>query len=618
MRSLLALPFILALTCLDVVPAQKQSARAMKIDVDATQVARRLIHSHIEVPVTGRNITLYYPLWNPGDHAPIQGVGQIGSLIFHAGNQTLVWRRDLVNANSFHVTVPRGTKSIDADFDYFLPAPGEAFADSSQHLLILRWNLYVLYLAGQPVRNIRVRAAATLPPGWKFGTALPIAAVERERIAFKEASLETVVDSPVLTGEFMRTVQLTADSAVAKKVDVAAESVEDLPSEESVSNSFAKLVHQAQLLFGSEHYRSYHFLIALSDYTTPGGGFEHSESGDNRMPANYFRSIPFDIIPHELVHSWNGKYRRPVDLYPPDYQQAEKTDLLWVYESLTDYLGIVLTSRSGFWTDDYARERWAALAARVDHETGRTWRNMQDTADSAPLIMNELFFSNPGWSSWLRMLDYYDEGALLWLEVDEIIAERTHGQRSLKDFIQAFYGGPSPKNSAPQVKTYTKEDVFEALQRVEPYAWRSFFESRLTSLSPHAPMGGLEKSGWRLVYSETPNAVTQTLMYSLGLSTDNEGKVVDVERGGPCDDAGVVPGMSIVTVNGESWDAKKLRSAVIASRTTSEPIRLRTQIAGTIRDFNLNYHGGVLYPHLERVNGRPDTLTSIMHPIESR
>ena len=615
MRSLPALPFIFALNCLHALPAQTQSPRAMKLDVDATQVARRLIHSHIEVPVTGRNVTLYYPLWNPGDHAPIQGVGQIGSLNFHAGDQILAWRRDLVDVNSFHVTVPRWAKSIEADFDYFLPAPGEAFADSSQHLLMLRWNLYVLYLAGQPVRNIRVRATATLPSGWRFSTALPSAAVDQDRIAFKEASLETVVDSPVLTGEFMRAIQLTADSAPAKEVDVAAESMEGLPSAESVSESFGELVHQAQLLFNSEHYRSYHFLIALSDYTTPGGGFEHSESSDNRMPANYFQRIPFDIIPHELVHSWNGKYRRPIDLYPSDYQQAEKTDLLWVYESLTDYLGIVLTARSGFWTDDYARERWAALAARVDHETGRTWRNMQDTADSVPLTMNELFFSNPGWSSWLRMLDYYDEGALPWLEVDEIIAERTHGQRSLKDFVQAFYGGPSPKNNAPQVKTYTKEDVFEALQKVAPYAWKNFFETRLTSLSPHAPMGGLEKSGWRLVYSETPNAVTQTLMYSLGLSADSEGKIVDVERGGPCDHAGIVPGMSIVSVNGEAWDAKKLLSAVIASKTSSEPIRLRTQMAGVFKDFSLPYHGGVLYPHLERVDGRPDTLTSIMHPI---
>ncbi len=615
MRSLPALPFLVALIPLHLVAAQAQSLQAIKLHVDATQVARRLIHSHVEVPVAGRNVTLYYPLWNPGDHAPIQGVGQIGSLTFRAGNQILTWRRDLVNLNAFHVSVPKSAKTIDADFDYFLPAPGDAFADSSQHLLILRWNLYVLYPAGHPVRNIQVKAAATLPTGWSFGTALPVAATNGNNIQFKEASLETVVDSPVLTGAFMRTIHLTRDSMPAQKMDVAAESMKDLPSEESVSESYGKLVQQALLLFGSKHYRSYDFLVALSDYTTPGAGFEHSESSDNRMPADYFRRTPFDVIPHEFVHSWNGKYRRPADLYPDDYQQAERTDLLWVYESLTDYLGIVLTSRSGFWTDDYARERWAAIAARVDHETGRMWRNMQDTADSVPLTMNELFFSNPGWSSWLRMLDYYDEGALLWLEVDEIIVERTHGQRSLKDFLQAFYGGHSPENSAPQVKTYTKEDVFRALQKIAPYNWKSFFDTRLTSLSQHAPMGGLEKSGWRVVYNATPNAVTQTLMYSLGLSADSEGKIVDVERGGPCDGAGIVPGMSIVAVNGETWDAKKLLSAVIASKTNSEPIRLKTQLAGAFQEFSLDYHGGVLYPHLERVDGRPDTLTSIMHPI---
>ena len=614
MRLCLVLLSYLVLTSAGLASSRVRPSPSMKIDVDATQVRRRLIHAHIEVPVAGHNVTLSYPLWNPGDHAPIQGVGQIGSLTFRSNRRTLTWRRDLVDVDSFHITVPKDATTVDADFDFLLPAPGDSFADSSQHLLMLRWNLYLLYIAGQPTRNIPVEATVKLPEGWKFGTALPIDKVDGSTVRFNESSLETLVDSPVLAGEFMRTVDLTQREAHSHLMDIAAESADDLPSEQSVIEKYGTLIRQAQLLFEVEHFRDYHFLVAVSDYTNPGAGFEHSESSDNRVPSNYFRSTPFDVIPHELVHSWNGKYRRPADLYPDDYQQPEKTDLLWVYESLTDYLGVVLTSRSGLWTDEYSRDRWAAIGAKVDHETGRTWRSMQDTANSVPLTMNELFFSNPGWSSWLRMLDYYDEGALLWLEADEIIAEQTHGQRSLRDFLRSFYGCPWP-GGAPQVKTYKKADVLAALNRTAPYEWRSFFEKRLNSLSPHAPLGGLEKSGWRLVYNATPSLVTHTFMYSLGLAVGGDGTVTDIERGGLCDTAGLVPGMKIVTVNGEPWAPAKLLAAVVASKRAANSIRLGTQFAGVSNQFILSYHGGMLYPHLERIQDRADTLTVLMQPL---
>ena len=596
----------------------------MRVDIDATQVARRLIHSHVQIPVSGGRLTLSYPLWNPGDHAPIQNVGQIGSLTFHAAGKVLPWRRDLVDLDAFHVDVPQGSSTIDADFDFFLPAPGEAFADSSAHLLVLRWSLYTLYIAGQPVRGIPVEASLTLPKGWQWSTALPLAQVSGNTLRFQPASLETVVDSPVLAAQFMRRIELTHGEPFAHELDVAAERESDLPAPQDVAGIYARLIQQAQRMFGSEHYRGYRFLVAASDYTTPGSGFEHSESSDNRVPADFFREprrtlTMGDLLPHEYAHSWNGKYRRPADLYPVDYQQPERTDLLWVYESLTDYLGVVLATRSGFRSEADSRECWAAIAAKVDHETGRTWRNMQDTADSVPLTMNELFFAPPGWSSWLRMLDYYDEGALLWLEANEIIVEQTHGQRSLDDFLHRFYAG---ENGTANVSTYTEDDVFRALDAVAPYDWRGFFRERLTSHAPHAPLGGLERSGWTLVYTAEPNTFIAaarpnglgSTMNSIGLLAGNDGTVADVVRGGPCDAAGMVPGMKIVTVNGQPWSPAGLLAAISMTAHTPAAIRFETMFAGVSQEFSITYAGGPRYPHLQRIAGRADDLTKLLAP----
>ncbi len=600
----------------------------MRIDVDATQVARRLIHSHVHIPVSGTQVTLSYPLWNPGDHAPIQNVGQIGSLALHAGGRLLSWRRDLVDLDAFHVDVPQGSTAIDADFDFFLPAPGDAFADSSAHLLVLRWSLYTLYIAGQPVRGIPVEASITLPKGWQWSTALPVAQASGNTLRFQQASLETVIDSPVLSGQFMRRIELTRGQPFAHELDVAAERESDLPTEQEVAEHYGRLIEQAQRMFDSEHYRGYRFLVAASDYTTPGGGFEHAESSDTRVPAHFFheprRALTMgDLLPHEYAHSWNGKYRRPADLYPDDYQQPERTDLLWVYESLTDYLGVVLASRSGFRSDVDSREYWAAIAAKVDHESGRTWRNMQDTADSVPLTMNELFFAPPGWSSWLRMLDYYDEGALLWLEANEIIVEQTHGQRSLEDFLRSFYAG---EDGVVRVSTYQEQDVFHALNAVAPYDWSGFFKERLTSHNPHAPLGGLERSGWSLVYTAEPNTFMTAarpdglggLMNSIGLSIGNDGAVADVLRGGPCDAAGMMPGMKVVTVNGQPWSPAGLLAAIAASAHTPEPIRMEAELAGVSQAFPVAYAGGPRYPHLERITGRVDDLTKVLAPLPAR
>jgi predicted metalloprotease with PDZ domain len=607
------------------VSAQPAQLVPMRIDVDATQVTRRLIHSHLQIPVSGANVTLSYPLWNPGDHAPFQHVGQIGGLVFHAGDRVLQWRRDLVDADAFHVDVPPEATTIEADFDFVLPVPGDALADSSEHMLILRWNLYVLYVAGAQARATPIEAAVTLPKGWQFATALPVERQAQNSVRFDKASLETLIDSPLLCGEFMRRFALTQGQTRAQEMDVAAESEGDLPSIQEVVPKYRSLVVQARSMFGAEHFRSYHFLVAASNFVTPGAGFEHLESSDTRLPGNFFREplvmlAAGDLLPHEYAHSWNGKFRHPADLYPADYQAPEKTDLLWVYESLTDYLGNILVTRSGLRSNADSLEYWAAVAAKVEHETGRTWRSMQDTADSVPVTMTELFLSPPGWDSWLRALDYYDEGALVWLEANAIIAQVTRGQRSLDDFLRLFYG----RDDGPRTRsTYTEQDVLSALQEIAPYDWSSFFRTRLNSLSERAPLGGLERSGWRLIYDAQPNSFLNAArrnglggtMYSVGIAIGTDGAISDVLRGGPADMAGFVPGMKVSMVNGEEWTPTRLVAAIAETRRGAGPIRLQTRFAGVTHELALPYRGGARYPHLERLTELPDLLTPLFAPL---
>ena len=605
-------------------PEQKTPGyRAMRIDVDATQVGRRLIHSHLEIPVESGPVTVSYPLWSPGDHAPFQHVGQIADLQFRAAGQVLKWRRDLVDVDAFHLEVPRGVRSIEADFDFLLPVPGDALADSSARLLMLRWSLYTLYVAGRPMRNIPVNASVKLPEGWKFSTALPVQEMNGNEVQFQQASLETIIDSPVLSGEFMRKIPLLPTEPHVHEMDVAAESEADLPEASAIAAKYGRLVVQARRMLGPEHFRGYHFLIAASDFTSPGEGFEHGESSDDRVHGNFFhdashKDVMEDLLAHEYAHSWNGKYRRPADLYPVDYQTPEKTDLLWVYESLTDFLGITLASRSDFCTEAAQREYWAAIAAKVDHETGRTWRNMQDTADSVPLTMEELFLGPPGWDSWLRMLDYYEEGALIWLEVDTIIEAQTQGKRSIDDFLQAFYSGDG---GVATVRTYTEADVLAALQQVAPYDWKSFFEERLNSHAPHAPLGGLERSGWKLVYNAQPNTFLQSarpnglggMMFSVGMAIGSDGTINDVLRGGPADGVGMVPGMKILQIDGEGWSAAAFLHAIAKAGADDarEPIHLQARFADVTREFAVNYHGGLRYPHLQRIEAVQDRLTRL-------
>jgi predicted metalloprotease with PDZ domain len=469
-----------------------------------------------------------------------------------------------------------------------------------------------------------VAATLKLPPGWKFGTALPLAAITENTLTFAPAPLETLVDSPVIAGEFLYTAELTPGEPVRHFLHIVADSGDDLSKLASDAEHFAhlaNLVHEEEAIFGARHFRAYHFLLTASDDVAH-FGLEHHESSDDRVGAEYLtdgdaRRGNSGLLPHEMFHSWNGKYRRPAGLATPDFQQPMKGELLWVYEGLTTYYGAVLASRSGLETSDRFREGLAGTAAMLDRRAGRQWRPLADTAVAAQLV-----YRAPGEGvSRRRGTDFYPEGELVWLEADTLIRQQTQGKRSLDDFCRRFEGG---ENSGPKVVPYTYEDVVWTLNEVLPYDWNNFFQKRVYAISEHAPAGGIESGGWRLAWtngvpeglkgSEDRGKFT-SLDYSLGFSLGSDGGIGDVLPGSPADQAGILQGMRLVAVNRHGWSAKLVRAALREAATNNAPIALLTVREDDYRICEVNYHGGEKYPVLERVAGKPDLLAEIVRPL---
>ena len=475
----------------------------ISIFVDATDAPRKIFHARMTIPAKPGSLTVYYPKWIPGEHGPTGPIQDLAGLHFTAKGQELPWRRDLLDGWTFHVEVPAGAASVEASLDFISPAGPEGIytggATATERMAVLNWNAVLLYPEGWTSDELIYDASLRLPAGWKFGTSLPIASQSGDEIKFAPISLTMLVDGPVITGQYLKVVPLNPGQTPPVEMDIAADSAAALDAPADVWESYKNLVAQAGALFGARHYRDYHFLYSLSDHVAH-FGLEHHESDDSRSEERALvdpgkRLLSSGLLSHEYVHSWNGKYRRPADLATPDYEKPMQTDLLWVYEGLTDYLGEILTGRSGLRTKEGFRDELAYVAADLDHRPGRTWRNLQDTADGVPSMQD----APHQWESWRRPLDYYEEDELNWLWVDTIIRQQTHGQKSMDDFCRIFHGGPS---GPPQMKTYSFEDVLNTLNQVAPYDWRGFWMERLGNHGPGAPLGGIEASGWKLVYDD--------------------------------------------------------------------------------------------------------------------
>ena len=589
--------------------AAKSGGRAnMSVDVDLTEAPRRLFHAHLKLPAAKAYV---YPKWVPGEHGPTGPIKDLAGLVFTSGGRTLAWHRD--DADMYRFIVDGASGEVDVQLDLLSAPPSESGfsqgASATANLAMLSWNQVLLYPEGLSPRDITVRPSVKLPQGWKSATAL-----ERAGDGFSETTLEMLVDSPVLSGAHLREVPIGTAGGAPHFADFAAETEEELQLAPETKASLERLVAEANGLFGAHHYRAYHFLITLSD-SVAHFGLEHHQSSDDRLAGRTLvdkEKLVFlgSLLPHEYTHSWNGKHRRPAGLATPEWQQPMKGELLWVYEGLTQYLGHVLTSRAGFWNEPFARDAWASVEDEMVSHGGRAWRPLQDTTVGAQI----LYEARSDWNAWRRGVDFYDEGQLLWLEVDSIIREKTAGKRSLDDFCKRFHGGAS---GGPEVRPYSIEDILTTLNEVAPYDWRAHFAERVERIAVEPPPG-LARSGWRVTYSDQESdylAARQKtskftdLRASIGISIDVEkGTVIDIIRGKAADKAGMGPSMRLIAVNGRKYSDERLKQAIVARG----PLELLVENAESYRTYALDYRDGLRYPHLQRLEGRPDFLTAIL------
>jgi predicted metalloprotease with PDZ domain len=624
MRSLPPLAPLLTLAALlSLAPAARSdfAPGTITLAVDATDAPKKILHARTTIPVAPGPLSLSYPKWIPGEHGPTGPLTDLAGLRVTAGGRSIPWQRDLVDMYAIHVTVPAGARSVEVSFDFLLAAGPVGFssaASATEKLLLLSWNQVLLYPSGQPSDALTYAASLRLPSGWKHGTPLPAQRESGGVIRFAPASLTTLVDSPVIAGEHFRTVDLAPGAAEKQVIDMACDSRAGLAMPDDQIARHRQLMAEAFALFGARHFREYHFLLSLSDHVAH-FGLEHHEASDDRTWERTWldddlRIANSNLLAHELVHSWNGKFRRPAGLATRDFQQPMKDDLLWVYEGLTQYLGFVLAARSGIRTPEQARESLARAAAALDRAPGRAWRPLIDTAVEAQL----LYGASDQWSSWRRGVDFYDEGLLIWLEADVQIRKLTGGRRSLDDFCRRFHGGAS---GPPRLETYTLDDVLNTLNGIAPFDWRAFFDARIESLNPRAPLGGLEGGGWKLDYGDSLPGYMRSvgtadkqidLRFSLGVMVGAEdGLIVDAIPGSAAAKAGVAPGMKLVGVNGRHWSKEALIDAVAASRN-GQPLELLLDNGEFFRTCRLDYRGGPRYPRLVRDPGKPDLLSDIL------
>lgn len=594
----------------------------MQLVVDASDTRQGLFRVRQTIPVArAGTLVLRYPQWLPGNHSATGPIEAVAGLTFTAGNRTLAWRRDPSDVFSFMVDVPQGVRSIEARFDYLSDAPGDiGRTEMTPSLVNLQWEKMSLYPAGHFVRRVRVRPSVILPEGWTAVSAIdgePRRASEnRGRVDYAETDYGTMVDSPLFAGRHFRAWPLAPDV----DLNVFADQPGDLAASEAQIEAHRRMVQQMVLLFGWRSYDRYDFLLALSSELS-GIGLEHHRSSENVVGRGYFTNWEGTahgrgLLPHEMSHSWNGKHRRPADLWAPDYSHPTQNNLLWVYEGLTSYWDVVIAARSGLISHDIALGEFATNAATFSARAGRRWRSVLDTTHQQ-IISDRRAGQYP---SLQRGTDYYAEAALVWLEADMLIRELSRGAKSLDDFARIFYAG---RDGDWGVSTYRFEDVVAALNAVQPHDWARFLRGRIEQPGAPAPVRGLERGGYRLVYREEPSAYERSaigasgaldLTHSLGMTVTRDGRVSAVQWDGLAFREAIRPNATIIAVNGSDYSADALRAAITAAKAGRDPIRLLVRDAGRIRDIAFDYRGGLRHPHLERIGSGPNLLDRALEP----
>ncbi len=595
----------------------------LKLEVDATDIDRRIFHVHETVPVAGPGpFTLLFPQWVPGGHSPRNSLEKIAGITIRAGGKPVPWKRDPVDVFAFHVDVPAGATTLDVSFQALSPtAADQGRVVMTDEMLNLQWLSLAMYPAGHYSRQVQIEASVRLPDGWAYGTALePTGPPASGVVRFKPVNFDVLVDSPMFAGRYYRQVDLDPGAAIPVRLDIFADRPELLEAATvDQLERHRELVRQAYKLYGSTHYNHYDFLFALTD-RMGGIGLEHHRSSEDGAGPNYFldwAALPSerDLLPHEFTHSWNGKFRRPADLWTANLNVPMRGSLLWVYEGQTQYWGFVLSGRSGLLSKAEALDALAATAATYETRIGRTWRAVEDTTED-PIINSR---RPQPWTSWQRSEDYYQEGQLVWLDADTLIRSRSSGKRSLDDFAKAFFG---IENGNGSERPYTFDDIVAALNAVEPYDWAKFLHERIDEVAAKPPLDGLVRGGWRLVYTDIETAYfksaearrkTVDLSYSIGLTLGAGGDVAGVQWDGPAFKAGLTVGGKLLAVNGIAYDADRLREAITAARGGA-PLSLLVKTGDHYKTFDIAWKGGLRYPRLQRIEGTPDLLTAIYAP----
>jgi predicted metalloprotease with PDZ domain len=621
---LAALPLaLIALSAPGLLHAQRPP---IQITADLTDAPRKLYHAEVDIPVQSGPVTLTTPEWIPGNHRPTGPVDDITGVVFTTNGQTLKWRRDDTDLYAFHVTIPAGVTTLHAHLDCIVTAR------ISQKMAVLEWEKLLLYPANTPVKDIPVQPSVKVPEGWGIGTALtstdgydpqhPRGGLTH----FAATTVEQLEDSPVIAGQYFHEFALAPEVTPKHYIDVVSDQPADSNLRPSVLAELNNLVRETGAAYNSRHYNVYHFLLTLSD-VAGGEGLEHGQSSDNGVGEKGFADdahqlAESDLLAHEFTHSWNGKYRRPFNLYQDNFEKMQQGSLLWVYEGMTHYLGNVLAARSGLKSQEQYRDLLALSAANLDNKPGREWRSTEDTAIAASVLRG----GNPAWSNWKRGQDYYQEGELFWLDADTLIRKTTNNKKSLTDFLHIFLakGG----NTGPLIVTYNRDELVADLNQVVKYDWATFIHDRIDNINPHADLAGIEQGGYKLVYTDKPSSSEHTLSsigsrrgagidvwYSIGIRVNSEGLISDVRWGSPADKAQLFPGQKIIAVDGNVFSGDAVKTAIKQAKGDAEPIRLILQADTFVTLANLNYHEGERYPSLVRVNGTPDYLDDITKPL---
>lgn len=590
----------------------------MQLRIDATDTQRGILQVRQRIPVAKPGqMTLLFPKWLPGHHSPSGPVDRLAGLRFSANGQTLRWQRDPVEVFAYHVDVPQGATLVEAEFQIVTPtASDQGGLLVTPEMLRIQFISASLYPAGYFTRQIPVEATVVYPEGWTSFSGLASHKVGPDTV-YAKTDYETLADSPTLAGRHAKQWEL----APGMFLDMVAEDPAELVASTPQVEAHKSLAVQALKLFGSRHFKEYHLLTSISSRMIR-IGLEHQASSENGVVPGYFTKWDTtpqvrNLLPHELTHSWNGKYRRGADLWTPDFHTPMRDSLLWVYEGQTQFWGYVLQARSGLVSKADTLDQLAMIAATLDTAPARQWRPLIDTTNDPILSQRR----PKGWVSWQRSEDYYNEGLLVWLEVDSILRRESAGRRSLDDFARRFFGA---QDGDLGILTYRFEDVVATLNEIQPYGWADLLQSRLHDAGKPAPLEGLVGNGYRLVYTDTPTAAfrhsmaarqTEDLSYSLGLIVGDSGNIPAVIWNGPAFKAGVTVGHRLVSVNGEAYSPSILREAIAAAKGGTKPITLLLRLGNHYQTVEIPYYDGPRYPRLEKTVQGEAGLDRLLAPL---